>query len=152
MATVAVQNTMTGVAVNIAFPTTTGGIAFSSPPSALATLFLQNASETGGATNYRVEDNVGNVIVSAWMDPHLKARLETLIGGTGLANAIANTILTGLKPGAILNITSCANMPDLVATNWEVMDSPEIKGSNKDAKMLSLSLESRAGITIPSPA
>jgi hypothetical protein len=142
-ASVAVQN---GVPCNIGFPTTVGGIQLATPTT-LATIFLQSADETAGATNYRAEDSAGNVVISSWMDPHTKATLEILIAGTGIANAIANTTLTGITPGTIISITHCANMPDLVQTNWEVMDSPKISGTNKDAKKLTLSLEQRAGIT-----
>ena len=142
---VAVQN---GVAVNIGFSSTASAASFAlAAPSTLATIYLQSADETGGATNYRVEDSVGNVVVSAWMDPHTKATLEVIIAGTGLAAAITNTTLTGITPGTIININDCAAMPDLKATNWEVMDSPKIAGTNKDAKKLSLSLEKRTGIT-----
>lgn len=146
MASVYIQN---GTPVNIAFPTTAGGITI---PSLPAVFVLQKADETGGAENYRVKDNVGNVIVSAWMDPHTKVSLEFLITGTGIAAAQANTILTGLTPGIILTISACQSMPDLVATNWEIMNDPKITKSNVDAAMFSFNVEKRAGITAVAPS
>lgn len=144
MATVAVQN---GTAVNIGFAGTAGGLTITSP--AISTkLILQSADESQDATNYRVEDEVGNVVVSAWTDPHTKVTLELVIKGTGLADAIASTVLCeALTPGVILVIGACQQQPGLVGTNWEVMSAPKVAGSNKDAKKLSLSLEKRAGIT-----
>ena len=143
MATVAVQN---GVAVNIGFPTTAGGITITSP-SMSGNIILQSADHSKGANNYRVEDEVGNVVVSAWSDPHDKASLEIIIKASTLSAAITATTLASLTPGVILTVSACANMPDLVATTWEIMDSPRITGDNKSAKKLSLPLEKRAGIT-----
>jgi hypothetical protein len=137
---ISIQN---GTPVNIAFQGTVGGLTI---PSLPAVFILQKADETGGAENYRVKDNVGAVIVSAWMDAHFKASLEFLITGTTIATAMANTILTGLTPGTLLNISACASMPDLQKMTWEIMDSPKISKSNTDAAMFSLNIEYRAGI------
>lgn len=142
MATVNKQN---GTAVNFAFPTTTGGITVSVPDIS-GNLILQSADETAGATNERVLDEVGNVVSSIWTDPHLKASLECVIKAAGLAAAITATAIASLVPGTIITISACANMPDLIATTWEVMDA-KIAGTNTSAKRLTLSLEKRAGIT-----
>lgn len=149
MATVSVIN---GTAVNIGFAGTSGGISITTP--AISTkLILQSADEATGASNYRVEDEVGNVVVSAWMDPHTKATLEVIIKGTGLADAIASTaLIEAIKPGDLLVIGACQQMPGLVATNWEVMDGPKVSGTNKDAKKFNISLEKRAGITAAASA
>ena len=148
MATVAIQN---GTAVNIGFPTTAGGITITSP-SMTGNIILQSADHSKGANNYRVEDEVGNVVVSAWMDPHDKATLEIIIKASGLAAAITATTLAALVPGTIITIGACAAMPDLIGTTWEIMDSPKISGDNKTAKKLSLTLERRAGITVVASA
>lgn len=142
MATVNIQN---GTAVNFAFPTTAGGITITSP-SMTGNILLQSADETAAATNERIMDEVGNVVASIWTDPHTKATLEIILKASGLAAAITATTLASLVPGTIITIGACANMPDLVATTWEVMDS-KISGTNNSAKKLSLSLEKRAGIT-----
>jgi hypothetical protein len=144
MATVAVQN---GTAVNIGFAGTSGGISITSP--AVSTkLILQSADEAQSANNYRVEDEVANVVVSAWSDPHSKVTLELIIKGTGLADAIASTALCeAITPGTLLVIGACQQQPGLVGTHWEVMDGPKVAGTNKDAKKFTVNLESRAGIT-----
>ena len=144
MATVA---KILGTAVNIGFAGTAGGITITSP--ALSTNFiLQSEDLTQAASNYRVEDEVGNVVVSAWMDPHSKATLEMIIKGTGLADVITQTaVVEGITPGTLITVGACQQQPGLVGTNWEVMDSPKIAGTNKDAKKFTVSLEKRAGIT-----
>lgn len=144
MATVAKIN---GTAVNIGFAGTAGGITITNP--ALSTNFiLQSADETQGANNYRVEDEVGNVVTSAWSDPHSKVTLELIIKGTGLADVITQTAtVEAIVPGVLLVVGACQQQPGLVATNWEVMDSPKVAGTNKDAKKFTVNLEKRAGIT-----
>ena len=132
-----------GVAVNIGFP---GGINITSP-AVSTNLIAQSGDVTAGATNYRVEDEIGNVVGSSWMDPHTKATLEFLIKGTSQTNAQVVSVLTGLTPGTLLTVGTCAALPDLVGTNWEMMDSPKIAGTNRDAKKLTCNLEKRAGIT-----
>lgn len=141
-------NIINGTAVNFAFPTTPGGITYS---VLSGKLILQSADQSKGARNERVTDEVGNVTTSAWTDPHDKATLEHVIKGTGLADAITQTTLAALAVGVIITISACANMPDLVATNWEIMDS-KISGTNTSAKKLSLTLEKRVGITGPAGA
>ncbi len=145
MATVAVIN---GVAVNIAFAGTAGGISITSPAISTSVI-LQSADEAQDATNYRVEDEVGNVVVSAWMDPHTKATLEIIPKGTGLAAvaSVTTPLFEGITPGTFLVIGACQQMPGLVGTNWEVMSGPKLAGTNKDAKKFTVSIEKRAGIT-----
>lgn len=148
MATVSKIN---GTAVNVAFAGTAGGITITSP-ALTGKLILQSADESNGASNYRVEDEVGNVVTSAWMDPHKKATLELIIKGTGRGDAIVSTTLCeAIVPGELLVITACQQMPGLFSTvvtdKWEVMDGPKVAGSNKDAKKFSITLEKRAGIT-----
>lgn len=149
MATVA---QILGTAVNIGFAGTAGGLTISSP--AVSTkLILQSTDETQAANNYRVEDEVGNVVMSAWSDQHTKAVLEFIIKGSGLADVITSTSLVeAITPGTLLNISACQQQPGLVGTNWEVMDSPKVAGSNKDAKKFSVTVEKRAGITQVAPA
>ena len=143
----AVVNVINGVAVNIGFAGTPGGIAITNP-SLSSQLILQSADVSQDASNYRVEDEVGNVIVSSWMDPHAKATLELIIKGAGLADVITQTsVVTGITPGTLLVIGACQQLPALVGTNWEVMSGPKVAGTNKDAKKFTINLEKRAGIT-----
>jgi hypothetical protein len=149
MATVAVIN---GTSVNIGFAGTAGGLTITTP--AISTLLiLQSTDVSRSASNFRVEDEVGNVVTSAWSDPHLKAQLEFIIKSTTLPLVITATTTVGaIAPGDILVIGACQQHPDLVGTTWEVMDSPRVSGSNKDAKKWSCSLEKRAGITAAASA
>lgn len=149
MATVA---TINGTAVNIGFAGTSGGLTITTP-SISSNIILQSAEESQGANNYRVEDEVGNVVTSAWSDPHSKAQIEFIIKASTLAAVItATTTIAAIKPGDILVIGACQQHPSLVGTTWEVMDSPRVSGSNKDAKKFTVSLEKRAGITAAATA
>ena len=144
MATV---NRINGTAVNIGFAGTPGGLTITTP--AISTnLVLQSADEHNKGTNYRVEDEVGNRMVSAWFDPNKEVMLEFIIKDAGLAAVIASTaVIEGIQPGDMLVISACQQMPGLVGSAWEVQDSPKVSGTNKDAKKWSCSLVSAPGIT-----
>ncbi|HEV2210856.1 MAG TPA: hypothetical protein VG167_18945 [Verrucomicrobiae bacterium] len=141
-----------GIPVNFGF-TGTGGITCASA----GTLYLQNADESVEADKEDIRGGLGDILARVWFDQHLKATLECIISGTGIANAVDKTSLVGtvtggvtgpsLTPGTLLSITACASMPDLVLTTWEVMPGTSIKGSNTTAKRMTLQLEYRAGIT-----
>jgi hypothetical protein len=149
MATVSRIN---GVAVNIGFAGTPGGLSITSP--AISTnLILQSADESNKATSYRVEDEVGNRVVSTWMDPTKEVVLEMIIKITGLAAVItATAAIEAIEPGDMLTIGACQQQPGLVATNWEVQDSPKVAGTNKDAKKFTVTLVAAPGITGPASA
>lgn len=132
-----------GTPVNFGFQTTTGGITI----SGLSGVLLQSAEHSVEADVERTRDPAGNIVTDAWYDQHVKATLEWVVTGTGLANAITNTALAALTPGTIINITACANDPDLVATNWEAMSGAKITKSNTGSAKISIPLEKRAGIT-----
>lgn len=138
--------TSNGTAVNFGF-TGSNGIAIT---GVNGTLF-QNLDYSGEADKDEVRSNLGDIVNRNWYDQRLKATLEWVITGTGLANAITNTAVAALLPGTILAITACASAPDLVATTWEVQR-VSIKGSNTNAKRVTLELEKRAGITAVSGA
>lgn len=144
MATLAVLN---GTAVNIGFGTTSGGLTISNP-ALTSMIILQSADYGNDASNYRVEDEVGNVVVSAWSDPHQKASLEFIIKSDSKANVItATATVAAIAPGDIITIGACAQMTSLVGSTWEVMSGPKVSGSNKDAKKFTCQIEKRAGIT-----
>lgn len=143
----AVVNVINGTAVNIAFAGTPGGLQITSPAISTS-LILQSTDEAQDAENYRVSDEVGNVVMSSWMDPHTKATLEFIIKGTGLADVITQTaLIEAITPGELLTIGACQQQPGLVGTNWEVMSGPKVAGTNKDAKKFTCNLERRPGIT-----
>ena len=149
MATV---NVINGTAVNIGFAGTPGGLSITSP--AISTkLILQSAEETDDAERILVHDEVGNKVVSAWVDPTKKVALELIIKGTGLADVIVSTqLVEAIKTGDMLVIGACQQQPGLVGSHWEVQSGAKVSGSNKDAKKYSVSLESSPGITGPAPA
>lgn len=136
-------NPANGTAVNFGFATTSGGITI----TGITGVLLQNADYSAEADKDEVRDGNGNIVSRNWYDPHLKATLEWVITGTGIAAAITNTAIAALAPGTILVISACASVPDLVATNWEVVASPSIKASNTTSKRVSVPVEKRAGIT-----
>ena len=134
-----------GTAVNVGFAGTPNGITITNPA---VSAVLQECGYAQDGTNERVLDEVGNRMASFWTDPHTKADLKLVIKGAGLADAIAQTaIIEGITPGTLLAITACQQEPGMVGTNWEVMNSPKITGTNKNAKEWTVSLEKAAGIT-----
>lgn len=136
-----------GTAVNFGF-TGSNGIAI----TGISGTLLQNVDYSAEADKDEVRSGVGDIVNRNWYDQRLKATLEWVITGTGLANAISNTAIASMTPGTIIVITACASAPDLVATSWEVQSGASIKGSNTNAKRVSLPLEKRAGITAASSA
>lgn len=141
---IGIQN---GAAVNMSFP---GGIAITAPGGSLTTnIILQSAKHSVHGERVMVHDEVGNRVVSDWLDPYEKATLEMVLKGTGVGNvqAVVMPLIAAIIPGIFLNVTACTAMPDLVGTTWEVVDGPEWGGSNKDAKKWTVNLERAAGIT-----
>ena len=133
--------TINGTAVNFGF-TGTNGIVI----TGISGTLLQSADYSAEADKDEVRSGQGDIVNRSWYDQHIKATLEWVITGTGLAAAITNTAVAAMLPGAILVITACASEPDLIATNWEVIRS-SIKGSNTNSKRVTLEIEKRAGIT-----
>lgn len=138
--------TSNGTAVNFGF-TGTNGITI----TGISGTLFQNLDYSGEADKDEVRSGVGDIVNRNWYDQRLKATLEWVITGTGLGNAITNTAVAGLLPGTILAISAAASAPDLVATSWEVQR-VSIKGSNTNAKRITIELEKRAGITAASGA
>ena len=142
--------TINGFAVSIGFAGTAGGLTITTP-ALTAMIILQSADFSQGATNYRVENEVGDRCVSAWSDPHQKATLELYVKGAtaSLAAAItATSTVDAISPGDLIIIGACQQLPELASTSyWEVMDSPKLSGTNKDAKKWTCNIEKSAGIT-----
>jgi hypothetical protein len=131
-----------GTPVNFGF-TGTNGITI----TGLSGTLLQSADLSTEADVEEVRAGQGDKVSRNWYDQHLKATLEWVITGTGIANAIVNTAIAGVAPGTLIVISACLSVPDLVGTNWEVMSGASIKGGNTNNKRVSVSLEKRAGIT-----
>lgn len=136
-----------GSPVNFGLHTNAGGITITSPTDLSGKLLLQSADYSKAAENERVRDEVGNVVASAWYDPHSRGTLEWIPKGSTLADAITNTTIEAFIPGAFVSITACAALPGLVGTTWEIVGEPKISATNTSAKRVTVSLEKRAGIT-----
>jgi len=135
--------TINGIPVNFGF-TGTDGIQIT---GLTANLLLQSADESAEADKDEVRAGQGDIVNRSWYDQHKKASLECVITAAGIAAAVTATTLASLLPGTIIIISACASMPDLVATTWEVQSGAAIKGSNTNAKRVTIPLEIRAGIT-----
>jgi hypothetical protein len=144
--------TISGTAVNFGFTNTSGGVTITSPAVFTGRILLQSADQIQGAERESTRDEGGAIVSEAFYDPHQKATLEWVIKGSGLADVITGTTLTGIGPGTFVTISACANMPDLVATTWYIVGEPKIAGTNVNVKRVTLNLEKRAGITGPAPA
>ncbi len=129
-----------GKAVNFAY-TGTDGIA--------ATLLtgkmqLQSTDLSATADDDNTRDSTGAFVNRTFYNPGFKATLEYIPSGTAAADAITNTALSTI--GTIISITACANVPDLIKTNWVIV-AFKITGSNTTAKKVTMDLEAHAGIT-----
>ena len=135
------MSTINGTAVNFGF-TGTNGIAI----TGLSGILLQSSDTSAEAERSEVANGVGDHVTHAFFDQHLKASLEWTVTGTSISNAVTNTTLASLLPGAFIVVTACASNPDLIAT-WEVQSGATIKKTNKDSARISVSIEKRANIT-----
>ncbi len=129
-----------GKSVNFAY-TGTDGIA--------ATLLtgkmqLQSTDLSNSTDEEQIKDSLGALVNRTFYNPGFKATLEYIPSGAAASDAITNTALTAI--GTIVSITACANVPDLIKTNWIVLGF-KISGSNTTAKKVTLELEAHSGIT-----
>ena len=133
--------TINGTAVNFGF-TGTNGITI----TGISGTLLQSADVSAESERTEVANGTGDHVTHAFFDPHFKATLEWTVTGTSLSNAVVNTALASLLPGAFIVISACASNPDLVATG-EVQSGATTKKTNKDSARLSVSIEKRTNIT-----
>lgn len=137
----AVQN---GTPVNFTFQSV-NGITIQN----ISGILLQNASYKKPTKRTLVMDGNGNRTSSLHTDPIQATTLKWKVSGTGLANAITNTVLQA--NGNLVTITGCPTLPELVSANpYEVVNG-EVTGSNEDVKEISLDLENAPLITGPAP-
>ena len=92
-----------------------------------------------------VTNQNGDRVTSAHADQVKTVKIEWVVTGTGMANALANTTLNA--PGSYIIITACAALPDLVhATNkWEVI-SASLPAKNDSVMTITLECEYAANI------
>lgn len=134
--------TINGTPVNFTFQSVTG-ITITEIPGML----LQNASYKKVTKRTLVMDGNGNRTTSAHTDPIIPATLKWKVSGSGLANAITNTVLQ--QPGNFVTITGCPSLPELVSANRFEVLTGECTGSNEDVKEISMDIEQAPNITGP---
>src|ERR1035438_4279493 len=94
----------------------------------------QSVSLEKQAKRTLVNDGNGNRTTSVHSDPIKVVSIEWKVGGTGIANAILQTVLQA--PGAFLTITAAPNMPELVSANgYEVLKS-SLKEGNEEVAVI----------------
>lgn len=131
--------TINGTAVNFAFSTAAGVTT-----SDISGIILQEAGYGKQSERSLVKDAKGNRVTSLHADQIETMTLRYVVSGTDIAASKTNTTLK--TPGLFVSITGCDEIPDLVATNWEVI-SGDIRGTNDGPKEVTLTLEQAAGIT-----
>ena len=134
-----------GTPVNFTFQST-AGIVITEIPGVI----LQNAEYKKPTKRVLVMDGNGNRITSAHTDQIQTVTLKWKVGGTGLANAITNTVLQ--QPGNFITITGCPSLPELVSANKYEVISGTVSGTNEDVKEISLEIEQAPNITGPAAA
>lgn len=129
--------------INFGFKTTTNGITVTG--TGTGTMLLQSAEYSKNADVYEARDGQGNVVSQTFYNQNDEAKLESIVIGSGLADAITQTTIP--EVGTIITISACASMTSLVATNWIVQPGISVSGSNTDAKKVTYPLKKYAGIT-----
>lgn len=106
-----------------------------------AGILLQSASYKKNANRTLVKDGNGDRTSSLLNDKFNSATLEWVIKGTSLSDALTNTAL--LAPGSFVTITACATLPEIVSASnkWEVLSGNEVKGTNENAKTVTMEIE-----------
>jgi len=136
-----------GVAVGIGFA---GGISITSP-ALTGRLLLQSADSSQHGENVEIHDDIGNLVGSGWINPQQRASLKlTLKSATNsLSDFLTNTeaVVELIQPGQLITIGSCAAMPSLVGTTWELLDGPKVSGTNKTAREWTIDIRKSPGIT-----
>lgn len=140
------MSTQLGTAVNFGL-VTAQGFALTSPT--FSGHFGQSINQGKSSDVAQVRNGLGDVINETFYDVRDEAEIRVVIGSaTNIADAQSKTTLGTFPPGTIVNISTCAARPDLVATNWVVTESgPRIEGGNTEAASLILPIRKRAGIT-----
>lgn len=129
-------NTQNGTAVNFTFQSA-AGITITE----ITGILLQSASYKKNANRTLVKDGNGDRTSSLLNDKFNSATLEWVVEGSSLSAALTNTALRA--PGAFITITACATLPEIVdaTKQWEVLPGCEIKGTNENAKTVTMEIE-----------
>lgn len=108
-------------------------------------IILQNVEHEYMSDEEQIRSAAGALVTRSFYNPGDKATLEYIPTSTTLSGVTAN--VTAPAVGTILNITACADMPQLIKSNWVVVPGAKVVGSNTAAKKITLPLEAHAGIT-----
>lgn len=108
---------------------------------------LQSHDFESAADEKQIMSAAGDLATRIFHNPHRKATLEVIpSSATDVAGArTSKATLLGLKR-TILEITACADAPELIASNWFVV-SVKTAGSNVGEHKVTLNLEAHANIT-----
>ena len=99
----------------------------------------------------KLKSSIGKVATRIFPEDVSNATIEWIPGdATDVAGARTNKAELLALRHTILNITACADAPELIKTNWFV-DDVKVVGSNADAHKVTLTLVANDGITA-SPA
>lgn len=111
------------------------------------TMLLQTHDFEHGHDEEQIKSAAGELVTRIFANTHRKATLEVIPShATDVAGArtSAATVLALIR--TVLNITACADAPELVDTNWLVVGAKK-SGSNVGAHKVTLMLENHDGIT-----
>lgn len=114
----------------------------------IGTFKLQDWDVANKAEVDAVKDGTGATVTRTYYDPHREATFTYYVSGTGLANAITQSIIPAL--GTLATVVS-ASYAAIAGTNWSVEDS-QIKATNTKNKMVTLKLMSFPAITAAASA
>lgn len=114
--------------------------------------FIQETNLSSEASLVTAQDEGGITQTDVFYDPRQMCELVFDVTGTGIANAFLNATLMNFAPGTFIVITAAPRRPDLVATNWVVMESgPRLPGKNTELARITVPLRKRDSITGPAP-
>lgn len=108
---------------------------------------LQSAEQSKVADKEAARDGNGNDVVHAWSNFHDEASLEWIVTGSSLAAAVTNSTGALKTPGSLIGISSCASMPSLVGTTWEVQSGVKVQKSNTGFTKVTFPIHLLPGIT-----
>ena len=135
--------TQTGVKVVFGY-TGTDGIAAT---GLTGTMLLQSHDYNASRDKLKLKGASGNTVTKIRSDEMKNATLEVIpSSATDVAGARTSKATLIALDGTILNITACADAPELVDTNWLVED-VKVTGSNEGHHKATLTLENHDGIT-----
>lgn len=111
------------------------------------TMLFQSHEFNASREKVKLRGATGNTVTKIRYDEMKNATLEVIpSNSTDVAGARTSKATLLALDGTILNITACADAPELVDTNWIVED-VKVVGSNTDAHKVTLVLENHDSIT-----